>query len=397
MEYGTADFLRRAPEGEHSHARTPFDRDRARVLHSSALRRLGAKTQVLGPTAGDFIRTRLTHTLEVAQIGRSLAKILGADEDLVETACLCHDLGHPPFGHNGESALAEVAKEIGGFEGNAQTLRLIGRLEPKRFYADGSPAGLNLTRASVDATMKYPWGKKDSTRKFGFYESDAELAAWAHEDHGEVLSAEAQMMDLADDIAYSVHDLEDAVVRGRVPLANLDAEHDRIIEATAQWYGVDGNSLEGACSRIAPLLPREFSGSQVDLAQLKDLTSDLIGRFITAAAEASPPSLRYTGGVQIPQEFLDEILFLKGVAVTYVMGPRELEPTYLSQRSVLFDLVDALWERPEEMEAPYLAARREAEDEAGQLRAVIDQVAALTDLSAMSWHARLCGMLRSGL
>lgn len=368
------------------------------MLHSSALRRLGAKTQVLGPTAGDFIRTRLTHTLEVAQIGRSLAKILGADEDLVETACLCHDLGHPPFGHNGESALAEVAKDIGGFEGNAQTLRLIGRLEPKRFFADGTPAGLNLTRASVDATMKYPWGKTEGRRKFGFYESDAALAAWAHEDHGEVLSAEAQMMDLADDIAYSVHDLEDAVVRGRVPLADLQrTERDRIIEDTAQWYGVDGNCLDSAFDRIVPLLPTEFSGTQGDLAQLKDLTSDLIGRFINAAAEASPPSLRYEGGVHIPQEFLDEILFLKGVAVTYVMGPRESEPTYLSQRSVVFDLVDALWENPEAMEPPYLAARREAEDEAGQLRAVVDQVAALTDLSAMAWHARLCGMLRSGL
>ena len=129
--YSSADRDRYVSETQKSSVRTDFERDRARVLHSSALRRLGEKTQVLGPTSDDFVRTRLTHSLEVAQVGRELGKELGANPDVVDAACLSHDLGHPPFGHNGERALNELAAEIGGFEGNAQTLRIVARLAPK--------------------------------------------------------------------------------------------------------------------------------------------------------------------------------------------------------------------------------------------------------------------------
>ncbi|WP_182354569.1 deoxyguanosinetriphosphate triphosphohydrolase [Flaviflexus huanghaiensis] len=396
MEYGSSDIERWAPEGAHSQARGPFERDRARVLHSSGLRRLGAKTQVLGPATNDFIRTRLTHTLEVAQIGRSLAKYVGADQDLVETACLCHDLGHPPFGHNGERALAEVARSIGGFEGNAQTLRLITRLEPKRFFPDGRPAGLNLTRAAVDATIKYPWGVEAGQRKFNYYEDDSDVFEWARRG-ADGLCAESQIMDLADDIGYSVHDVEDAVVRGHVVLERLADEHERIIEATVGWYGGDADRLSAAFDRLLPLFPQTYTGSQADLAHLKDLTSEFIGRFLTAVTEASPTSVRYRGGIIVPREIADEILLLKGIAVTFVMAPRELEPTYLSQRSVLFDLVDALWDRPAEMETMYFEPYLRSEDSDAKLRCIIDQIAALTDQSAMAWHARLCGMLRSSL
>ena len=155
------------------HRRGPFVRDRARVLHSSALRRLAAKTQVVEVGVGDFPRTRLTHSLECAQVGREFGAELGCDPDLVDAACLAHDLGHPPFGHNGEQALARLSAGCGGFEGNAQSLRLLTRLEAKV-----AGAGLNLTRATLDAACKYPWPRRDDIRKFGVYGSDVDAFAW---------------------------------------------------------------------------------------------------------------------------------------------------------------------------------------------------------------------------
>ncbi|MDY5585281.1 MAG: deoxyguanosinetriphosphate triphosphohydrolase [Arcanobacterium sp.] len=411
--YLAEDKQRFAPEGEGDSHRGEFERDRARVLHSAALRRLGAKTQVLGPESNDFIRTRLTHSLEVAQIGRALATNLGADPDIVETACLSHDIGHPPFGHNGERALDEVAKDFGGFEGNAQTLRVLTKLEPKRFRGDGTSAGLNLTRATLDAVIKYPWlrfagPKGDASPKFGAYPDDEEIFTWAHENRGPQRCIEAQMMDLADDIAYSVHDVEDGIVRGAIRPEEFRTSglSEELITQTQSWYGarVTAQELVAAFERLSkmPTWPTEFFGGIRDLAQLKDLTSDLIGRFIlnvTAATRAefgAEPLTRYRASVIIPQETIAEITLLKGMAVHFVMAPRENEPTYFEQRTIIFDLFDAINENPQEyLEPAFGEFWKSAESDADRNRVVMDQIASLTDQSARMWHARLCGMLRN--
>ncbi|MGJ9492505.1 deoxyguanosinetriphosphate triphosphohydrolase [Actinotignum sp. GS-2025b] len=405
--YGPDDRERWVHEPPKSRSRTDFERDRARVLHSSALRRLGAKTQVLGPESDDFVRTRLTHSLEVAQIGRSLASNFGCDPDIVETACLCHDLGHPPFGHNGERALAEVGADIGGFEGNAQTLRILTRLEPKRTTRTGRPAGLNLTRATLDAVIKYPWGNNEGpggTPKFNYYRDDADIFEWIHGEHGHNRCVEAQIMDLADDIAYSVHDVEDAIARGFFDPSCLTdpGERQKVVEDTLAWYGEpSAGELSDALDRLLreEAWPVHFGGNYRDFARMKDLTSDLIGRFVSAVCQATWAQsghgklVRYNGNVVVPPETFAEITVLKGIAVAYVMAPREHEPHYVEQRAIIFDLVEALLENPDELE-PHLAESWASSDKDARLRLVIDQVASLTDLSARQWHAHLCGMLR---
>ncbi len=410
--YTDHDVERWFAEPPKSKERTPFERDRARVVHSSGLRRLGAKTQVLGPGSDDFVRTRLTHSLEVAQVGREMGRALGCDPDLVDTACLTHDLGHPPFGHNGERALAEVAAPVGGFEGNAQTLRLLTRLEPKIFADDGTPRGLNLTRASLDASVKYPWSLGDGparpdgapTAKFGVYPDDAPVFAWLRQGapRGRVRCMEAQVMDLADDISYSVHDVEDAVVGGRLDLRMLDDadERARVAEHVRAWYGDwhDPDALDAALVRLrdAGYLVTDFDGSRRALARLKDATSQLIGRFSGSAQDATRevygpgPLTRYTARLVVPDETADEILALKGVAVTYVMAPREAEPLYGAQRQIIADLVEVLADRaPVALEPQFAADWRAAADDDERLRVVVDQVASLTDVSAMQLHARL--------
>lgn len=416
--YTDADRERWLVEPPKSKQRTPFERDRARILHSSALRRLGAKTQVLGPASDDFVRTRLTHTLEVAQVGRELGKSLGCDPDVVDAACLAHDLGHPPFGHNGERALAEVAAGIGGFEGNAQTLRLLTRLEPKVVDPHtGRAAGLNLTRASLDASVKYPWRAPDAparpdgtaSGKFGVYDDDAEVFAWLRQGaSGRVRCLEAQVMDLADDISYSVHDVEDAVVGGRLELEALDDPEvrDRVASEVHVWYGsaVTDDQLHEAMDRLPRVESwvRGYDGSRRALAALKDLTSQLIGRFCGAAIDATRevygpgPLTRYDAELVVPDTTLAEILLLKGLAVTFVMAPREQEPLYRRQRELLADLVEVLSDRaPVALETPFAADWDRASDDAARLRVVIDQVASLTDVSAAAWHARLVHPMRS--
>ena len=388
--------------------RSDFERDRARVLHSAALRRLAAKTQVVRATSADFPRTRLTHSLECAQIGRELGQEIGCDPDLVDAACLAHDIGHSPFGHNGEAALNELAAAIGGFEGNAQTLRLLTRLEPK---TEG--AGLNLTRATLDATLKYPWFGEPGT-KFGAYAEDAEVFGWIRQgapDRRPCL--EAQVMDWADDVAYSVHDMEDGFHAGLITFKNLKSQTERAEVSRIAIAYCPGGVTEAELTEILEALlaldiwPASYDGGPGTVAALKNLTSELIGRFCVAAQQAtlhpdltSPSShtspighsfTRYAADLVVPRRQRLECALLKAITARYVMNRAGVVAAQARERELLTELTYAVERGAPQTLDPLLRPSWDAAGtDAARRRVVIDQVASLTDTSAIAWHHRLC-------
>ncbi|MHC3472105.1 deoxyguanosinetriphosphate triphosphohydrolase [Streptomyces sp. 7R007] len=411
MSYDAHSTERWAPEPDKRPGRTAFQRDRARILHSAALRRLAGKTQVVTPGTRTQVwdaspRTRLTHSLECAQVGRELGAALGCDPDLVEAACLSHDLGHPPFGHNGEQALNEFAQDCGGFEGNAQSLRLLTRIEPKRFTEEGS-VGLNLTRATLDAATKYPWPRGTyATPKFGVYEDDLPVFEWVRKDApGTRTCFEAQVMDWSDDVAYSVHDVEDGLHAGHIDpnLLHADPERAEVFAVARGRYvpeDTDPAELAAALDRLQDQewWPHGYDGSAVAQARLKDATSQLIGRFCLAAEGATRarygtgPLTRYTAELVVPRETRLECAVLKAVADRYVMQRAEQERLRADQRIVVAELADALTARaPDGLDPQFRALFDQASDDRARKRVIVDQIASLTDASARSLHARLMG------
>ncbi|MEW2121676.1 deoxyguanosinetriphosphate triphosphohydrolase [Streptomyces sp. NPDC005474] len=426
--YAPSAVARWAAEPDKRPGRTAFQRDRARVLHSSALRRLAGKTQVVTPGTRSQIwdatpRTRLTHSLECAQVGRELGAALGCDPDLVEAACLSHDLGHPPFGHNGEQALNEFAADCGGFEGNAQSLRLLTRIEPKRFVqrarletagesgttGDLVSVGLNLTRATLDAATKYPWPRgahptDPASPKFGVYDDDRPVFDWVRQGApGTRTTFEAQVMDWADDVAYSVHDVEDGLHAGHIDPNYLHAEPERqeiFRVATGRYVAADTDPAElgEALDRLLDQewWPHGYDGTAVAQARLKDATSQLIGRFCLAAESATRAAYgggrltRYTAELVVPRAARLECAVLKAVADRYVMQRAEQELLRADQRIVVAELAEALTARaPEGLDPQFRALFDEAADDRARKRVIVDQIASLTDASARSLHARL--------
>ena len=407
--------------------RPPGRRDRDRILYSSAFRRLAGITQVVSATDRLPIHNRLTHTLEVAQIGRSLAEELqrsapdpeqlnvlgGLDPDVVEAACLAHDLGHPPFGHVAEEELDRLMQEHGvndGFEGNPQTFRILTRLAVRYPGIEG----LDLTRATLCAVLKYPWtrgttGTGEKARKWGAYPSEDAVFRWARQlvpGLGERKCLEAELMDWADDVAYAVHDVEDFYRAGLIPLdkiANDDQERARFIgdeldrnAKLSAAYGAD--ELAAAFNEIMAIapIPEPYRGNREGRARLRSFTSSLVDRYVKAVSldtdDAGNPTLT------IDQEARKEVAMLKGLTWQYVIeSPALITQRYGHKRLIrsLFDtLCDAGTAKQDRRVFPefYRELLGESPDDATILRTVADLIASMTESQVVALHHRLTGI-----
>ncbi|MDT8071212.1 MAG: dNTP triphosphohydrolase, partial [Terriglobia bacterium] len=400
--------------------RTPAQRDRDRVLYSSAFRRLAEVTQVVSANSGYVFHNRLTHSLQVAQVGRRLAEKLVLKQpslakdvvnpDVVEAACLAHDLGHPPFGHVAEHALNELTKNTGGFEGNAQSFRIVTTLASRR----SAYSGLDLTRATLAAILKYPWFRlenPDKKNKWGAYET--ERPSFEHAQHlmpGKFeRTVEATIMDWADDITYSVHDVEDFYRAGRMPIHLLavsekqSPEREYFFRTVFERNASDPEfasreMLQVAFTEaIAPYfrIKTAYNGSAAHRAALRDFTGVLIGRYINGA------TLReHDGKIQL---YIDagpkaEVQMLKQLTWTYVIEASGLASQQHGQRRVVQELFEVF---RESASAPSRwnifpqffkeRLKRAEEDPAETIRTCLDLIASMTESQAIAMHGRLTG------
>jgi dGTPase len=394
------DARRHTPEQQQSGAdrRSEFERDRARIIHSAAFRRLQGKTQVFGVYEGDFFRTRLTHSLEVSQIAKGIALTLGADTDLVETICLAHDLGHPPFGHTGEHLLHELMRDYGGFEGNAQTFRILTRLERKHSGYEG----LNLTYHTLDGVLKYKACIDASTIAAapqgpvkGFYASDRELVATVIQatGTGNERSFECQIMDVADDIAYSVHDLEDSLKAGLIAVSDFHRPpHPRVVREVNEKLAplqltVGDEQIHTELATIADRL--EALDRTAGRAARKMLTRDLIHEFASVAAIQPSGRIDVEPGTRIRIEVLKAFESYK-----VIHNPRVTTLGHKGKEVLrrLFAVLDHGRESiglfPEDHGEDYERALL-AGDDTARRRVICDFLAGMTDSYAMRFYSRL--------
>ncbi len=411
---------RRHPEGRHPHSdhrdRHPAKRDRDRLLYSNALRRLAGVTQVTSPMEGDVVHNRLTHTLKVAQVARRLAERLlietdprivtvcgGIDPEVVEAAALAHDLGHPPFGHIGEQELDRllVAQGEEGYEGNAQSFRIVTKLAVR----SDEHLGLNLTRATLDALLKYPWlrASRPGERKWGAYASEEADFAWVRGSAAdETRCIEAQIMDWADDITYAVHDVDDFFRAGIIPmhlLARDEEERDQFLAATrARWsrthpgrVGLWDRFAE-AFAHIMHLMPirRPYTGTRAEQALLSRIRSELITRFINAPRLVGADA----GGrpvLEIPEDIQAEVATLKALDWHYVID----SSPYRTQQQGFRRIVRELFEVFQDDTAGELIPRwlgAELDATASPTRRAADLLSALSDIQAWRMYHRLTGL-----
>lgn len=360
--------------------RSPFEVDRSRLIHSSAFRRLQGKTQVLGIGQADFYRTRLTHSIEVAQIGKALALKHGADPDLVEAVCLSHDLGHSAFGHSGEKVLNEKMKPWGGFEANAQTLRLLSLLELK----SSAYPGLNLSRAVLDGVLKYktPFGELSAgdPQKF-FYDEDIPLVEWIDPDwRSGQRSFDCQLMDWADSTAYAVHDLEDGLKTGLLTAESLEGFIHRYPD-----------HLPALIDRVHKILTSRSTEQKV---AMKRLTSDLINKFVVSSGtrKTKNPKPRYGVDLFIPPEIRNENRMLVDLVFEIVIEHPRLAHISFKAKTVLSRLFDAFNAKnvgkllPLDFQDKY---NEVVGSDADRARLVCDYIAGMTDSYALKIYSRL--------
>lgn len=412
-----------------SDQRNPFQRDRDRLLYAGSLRRLVGVTQVVSPSEGEVFHNRLTHTLKVAQVARRLAEMFlnrrrekdyaeqwgGIDPDVVEAAALAHDLGHPPFGHIAEDELNSLVSEVvgvDGYEGNAQSFRIITKLAVRR--AD-SRQGLDLTRATLDATLKYPSFANESGEKYGAFRDDEEAFKFARELHppGDAApSIEAQIMDWADDITYSIHDTEDFYRAGLIPLHLLrasDTERAQFLERAIarrtkinKPFSQKPDELDDIFGRFCDWLPtREpYSGTRSQRGGLVEFTSKTVSDYLQATKLL--PRQDPKNGLEIPPDFLAQVALLKELTWIYVIDNPALAGHQYGQRKIIRTLFEIFYQAARDRKWVLFPPqfREEAEEvlktlghisPAGCARLVADTIASMTDQQALRLYQRLTG------
>lgn len=410
--------------------REPAQRDYDRILYSSALRRLGGVTQVVASHEGHVFHNRLTHSMRVAQIGRRLAQrflkkslkeareVGGIDPDVVEAAALAHDLGHPPFGHIAEEELREcVVKQnvLDGFEGNAQSFRIVTKLALR-----SKEPGLNLTRATLNALLKYPWTRQSEgyeKEKYGLYHSEKEhfdFARGLQPPGDKRKSPEAEIMDWADDITYAVHDAEDFYRARLIPLdrlASLDdkSERQRFFDGMykrpelARQMGTNSRpELEEAFKIVATAFPisEPYTGSREHRSRLRDFSSNLIGLFVNAI-ELRIPANQNLGFVEINDLQRLQVRILKALTWFYVIYNPALATQQYGQRRIVRQLFEifgnaAVATKEEDRNIIPFAFQDEISDNKGNLaaltRIVADMVSGMTEQGLVKLYRRLTGI-----